>query len=151
RELQESLEYQTATSDVLSVISRSPTNVQPVFDTIGQAAAQLCKAQFCHVFRFDGQLIHYAASNAWSPERVSALRRFYPIAPGRASATARSILTGSVVEIPDIHSGPEYEHGLLAEELGFRSIVAVPMLKDGRPIGAIAMTRSESGRFQERQ
>src|SRR5262249_11166206 len=93
RELQESLEYQTATSDVLEVISRSPTDANPVFDSIAQSAANLCSAKFCHVFRFDGDLIHYAASNNSSLEQISRISDRYPIAPGRASAAARCILT----------------------------------------------------------
>jgi two-component system, NtrC family, sensor kinase len=63
-ELAKALEHQIATREVLSIISRSPTNVQPVFDTIAQSAAHLCKARFCHVFRFDGTLIHFVASRA---------------------------------------------------------------------------------------
>jgi signal transduction histidine kinase/putative methionine-R-sulfoxide reductase with GAF domain len=148
RELQESLEYQTATSDVLNVISRSPTNVQPVFDTIAQAAAQLCKVQFCHVFRFDGQLIHFAASHGQPQKNIDDMRTVYPILPGRVSAAARSILTGTVEEIPDIHADPEYQHGYTAN---YRSIVAVPVLKDSRPVGAICMARAETGSFPERQ
>src|SRR5262249_11461554 len=88
RELQESLEYQTATSDVLGVISRSPTDLQPVFDAIAQAAAQLCRAQFCHVCRFDGKLIHFAAAYGLTEEGRQALQSGYPLAPGRATATA---------------------------------------------------------------
>jgi GAF domain-containing protein/anti-sigma regulatory factor (Ser/Thr protein kinase) len=148
RQLQESLEYQTAISDVLNVISRSPTDVQPVFDTIAKSAAQLCKAQFCHVFRYDGQLIHFAASHGQTPESIETMRRIYPIPPGRVSAAARSILTGVVEEISDIHGDPDYGHGSTAN---YRSIVAVPMLKDGRPVGAICMARSETGVFPERQ
>src|SRR5262249_2078837 len=148
RELIESLEYQTATSDVLSVISRSPTNIQPVFDTIAQAAAKLCKAQLCHVFRFDGQLIHFAASHGWPQAMIDIMRRRYPIPPGRVSAAARSILTGTIEEIPDIHADPEYQHG---DSANYRSIVAVPMLKDSRPVGAICMARTETGAFPKLQ
>jgi GAF domain-containing protein len=148
RELQESLEYQTATSDVLNVISRSPTDVQPVFDTIAQGAAQLCQAQFCHVFRFDGRLIHFAASHGQPQESVENMQRIYPIPPGRVSAAARSILNRAVESIPDIQADPEYEHGATAN---YRSIVAVPMLKDGRALGAICMARSAIGQFPERQ
>src|SRR5262249_13760351 len=122
--------------------------VQPVFDTIAQAAAQLCKAQFCHVFRFDGQLIHFAASHGQPQATIDHMREIYPIPPGRVSAAARSILTGVVEEIPDIHADPDYGNGSTAN---YRSIVAVPMLKDGRPVGAICMARSETGDFPERQ
>src|SRR5215831_5696498 len=148
RELQESLEYQSATSDVLNVISRSQTDVQPVLESIAKSAAQLCNAQFCHVFRFDGQLIHFTASHGQPLEQIEAIRKVHPIAPGRVSAAARAILSGKIEEIPDIHTDPDYQHGRTAN---FSSVVAVPMLKDGRPIGAIAMARSETGSFPERQ
>jgi GAF domain-containing protein len=151
RELSEALEQQTATSEILSVISSSPTDVQPVFDTIAQSAARLCKAQFCHVFRFDGELMHFAASHGLPPEGVEAMRSVSPLAPGRGSAVARSILSGTVEEIPDVHADRDYEHGHTAKIINYRSIVAVPMVKDGRPIGAIAMARSQTGRFPDWQ
>jgi len=147
RELQESLEYQIATGEVLGVISRSPTDVQPVFNTIARSAAQLCKAQFCHVFRFDGVLIHFVASHGLSPKGAEAMRAKYPMPPGRASAAARSILTATVEEIPDVDADPDFEHGDVARLMNYRSIVAVPMTKDGRPIGAIVLVRSQAGRF----
>src|SRR6266496_468567 len=75
KELSEALEQQTATSEILRVISSSPTDVQPVFDTIAQSAARLCKAQFCHVFRFDGELMHFAASHGLTPEGIEAARQ----------------------------------------------------------------------------
>src|SRR6266536_2988824 len=90
KELTEALEQQTATSEILRVISSSPTDVQPVFDMIAQSAARLCKARFCHVFRFDGELMHFAASHGLTPEGIEALRRLYPLAPGRATAAGRS-------------------------------------------------------------
>src|SRR5262244_908203 len=102
RELKESLEYQTATGEVLGVISRSPTDIQPVFNTIARSAAELCKAQFCHVFRFDGVLIHFVASHGLSPIGAEAMRTKYPMPPGRASAAARTIRTATVEEIPDV-------------------------------------------------
>ena len=89
---------------MLSVISRSPTDVQPVFDTIAQSAALLCKAQFCHVFRFDGKLIHFAAVHGLTPEGREASRSIYPMPPGRATAAARSILTRAVEEIPHVRA-----------------------------------------------
>ena len=100
RELTESLEYQTATSEVLNVISRSPTNVQPVFDTIARSAALLCSALFCFVYRFDGKLIHFAASDGLGPEEEKDARSKYPLPPCRASAATRAILNAAVEEIP---------------------------------------------------
>jgi two-component system, NtrC family, sensor kinase len=150
-ELRESLEQRTATSDVLNVISRSPTDVQPVFDTIARNAAQLCNAQFCHVFRFDGKLIHFAASYGLTPEAVQTIRSGYPLPPGRASVAARSIFSRTVEEIQDIDADPDYQHVHAAKTLGYRSNVAVPMLKDGNPVGAIVMGRPQTGHFPERQ
>ncbi len=151
KELSESLDREMATNEILRVISSSPTDVQPVFDTIAQSAARLCKAQFCHVFRFDGEFMHFAASHGLTSEGVEAIRTRGPSAPGRAGAAARSILSGTVEEIPDVHADPDYEHGHAAKIINYRSIVAVPMLKDGRPIGAIAMARSQIGRFPDWQ
>ena len=156
RELTESLEYQTATGEVLGVISRSPTNVQPVFETIARSAAVLCGAPVCNVFRFDGQLIHIAASHSPSshavpPEAQKANATQPPIQPGRASAAARSIATKSIAEISDIDADPEYRLGEVARIANLGSTMAVPMLKDGRPIGAIALGRFEKGRFPKRQ
>jgi two-component system NtrC family sensor kinase len=151
RERDEALEQQAATSKVLGVISSSPTDVQPVFDSIAKSVARLCKAQFCHVFQFDGELIHFGAAHGYAPEIAKTLRAAYPLAPGQGSAAARSILSGGVEEIPDILTDRDYEHGHLAKVMNFRSIVAVPMLKDCRPIGSIAIARSQIGRFPARQ
>jgi two-component system, NtrC family, sensor kinase len=151
RELKESLEYQIATSEILNVISRSPNDAQPLFDTIARTAARLCKAEFCHVCRFDGTLIYSAAENGLSPEGSKALRRAYPMAPGRGTATTRSILSCGVEEIPDVHADLDYTQSTDATIMKLRSVVAVPMLKDGRPIGTIAVARSPTGRFPSRQ
>src|SRR5262249_21963505 len=150
-DLSESLEQQTATSEVLSVISGSVIDAQPVFEIIAKSAARLCNAQFCHVFRFDGQLIHLAATHGYTGEALDASRRMYPIPPSRDSAAARAILSSVVEQIPDVQADLEYTHGGAARVMNFRSIVAVPMLQAGRPIGAIAVSRPEVGYFPERQ
>jgi signal transduction histidine kinase len=150
-ELRESLEQQTAAGDILRIVAGSPKDAQPVFESIARNAAHLCKAQFCHVFRYDGELVHYSAHHGLAPEVLTQLRRAYPIPPSRASAAARAILNGTVEQIPDVHADPDYKYGWAAQLSASRSIVAVPMLKDGRPIGAIVVMRSESGYFPERQ
>src|SRR5262245_45175475 len=151
QELTQTLEYQTATSEVLNVIGRSPTDVKPVFETIAKSAALLCRARFCHVFRFDGELIHFVASQGLTIDAAEMLRRAYPMRPSRASISARAILSGAVEEIPEVDADPEYQHAPLARALGYGSVVAAPMLKDGRPIGALVVGRSEIGRFPEPQ
>ena len=148
RDLKDAL---AATSEVLRVISGSPSDAQPVFDTIAKSAARLCKAQFCHVFRFDGRLVHFEATHGYAPEVTAVARSAYPMMPGRGSAAGRSILSGTVEEIPDIHADREYERGHMAEIMNFRSIVSVPMLKAGHPIGAIALARSKTGHFPKQQ
>jgi signal transduction histidine kinase len=151
RDLSEALEQQTATSDILRVISSSPTDVQPVFDMIAQSAARLCDAQFCHVFRFDGELLHFVAYHGLDSATAEVVRGPWPMAPDRGSAAGRSVLSGTVVHIPDVHVDADYALGEIAKIETYRSVVAVPMLRDGAPIGAIAVVRSHAGPFPERQ
>ena len=99
RELKEAREQQVATADVLKVISRSPTDAQPAFDMIAERAAQLCDGQFCFVYRFDGQLLHFVAHYSLTPEVLEMNRSAYPAPPSRRSAAARAILERGFVEI----------------------------------------------------
>jgi GAF domain-containing protein len=149
-ELTEALDQQTATAEILRVISRSPTDVQPVFDAVAQNAATLCQAQFCHVFRFDGTLLHIAAHYGLPPEGLKALQSLYPAAPGQGSAAGRSLLSRHVEQIPDINADADYRHSGAAAIMNYRSIVAVPMLRDGMPVGCIVAGRSSTGSFPER-
>ena len=157
RDLSEALEYQTAVSEILRIISSSPNDAQLVFDTIARSVSRLCKAvvgeslTYCHVFRFDGELVHLAAVHGLSTAGVEHIQGNYPMRPGRGSAASRSIVGGTVEQIPDVLADPNYTHGPTAKILNYRSIVAVPILKDDRAIGAIAMARSQPGRFPERQ
>ena len=149
--LAEALEQQRATSAILRAIARSPNDAQPVFETIAKSVARLCNVPFCQVFRFDGKLIHFAAHHGLSPEAVDDVLRAYPMLPGRASAVARAILSCAIEQISDIHADSDYKRRQFANAMNFRSVVALPMLKDGRAIGAIAMARSQPGYFPERQ
>jgi len=151
RDLTVTLEQQTATGEILRVISSSPTDVQPVFDTIAQNAKRLCEAEFCHIFRFDGGLLHFVGHHGLEPEGIEAIRRAYPLPPGRASAAARAVLSGRIEQIPDVEADPDYAHGAIARLVTYRSIVGVPLLQDGRAVGAIAVARSEAGLFPARQ
>jgi PAS domain S-box-containing protein len=151
RDLTVTLEQQTATGEILRVISSSPTDTQPVFDTIAQSAKRLCEAEFCHIFRFDGALLHFVGHHGLDAEGIAAIRRSYPLPPGRASAAARAVLSGRIEQIPDIEADADYAHGALARQVGYRSIVGVPLLQDGRAVGAIAVARTAAGLFPERQ
>jgi PAS domain S-box-containing protein len=150
RDLTETLEQQTATAEILRVISSSPTDVQPVFDTIVQSAKRLCAAQFSLLYRFDGTLLHFVAHHGLGPEALAAVRRAYPMAPSRASTAARAVLSGTVEQIPDVDLDPDYGHGTVARAIGSRSIVGVPMVRDGVPTGCIVVARAEVGPFPER-
>jgi signal transduction histidine kinase len=149
-ELTESLEQQTATSEVLQVISRSPSDVEPTFEVIAASAARLCEAVEGTVFRFDGALIHIAAHCGGVPDQTAALRRVFPIPPGRGSVTARAILTRALVHVPDLVADPEHEYSALVTE-GFRTVLSVPMLRNADPIGAITVRRQNVRPFSDKQ
>ena len=151
RERDEAREQQTATAEILRVIRASPTDVQPVFDMIAESASRLCEAQFCFVYRFDGQLLHFVAHHSISPNVVEINRRAYPQPPSRKSVAARAILEQSVVQISDVNADPDYALGELAAVCGYRSGIGIPILRDGVPVGSIAIARAEAGLFPNRQ
>src|SRR6516165_5985061 len=151
RELNEAREQQIATADVLKVISGSPTDVQPVFDMIAESAARLCDGQFCFVYRFDGQLLHFVAHHSLTPEVLEMNRRAYPAPPSRKSAAARAVLERDLIQIPDINADPDYVLGSMATVGHYRSAIGVPILRDGLAIGSIAIARAQSGLLPEPQ
>jgi signal transduction histidine kinase/putative methionine-R-sulfoxide reductase with GAF domain len=150
RDLTEALEQQTATGEILRVISQSPTDVQPVFDTIVQSAVRLCDGLFGSVFRFDGELMHLAAQHNYSPEAYRALVQMMPMRPDRRLASARAILTRAVVHIEDTLADRDLAPPV-ASVAGFRSMLSVPMLREASPIGAIFVAREQAGPFSDQQ
>ncbi len=151
RDLTEALEQPTATAEILRVISQSQTDVQPVFDTIARNSVRLCSAAFSYVFRFDGQLMHVVAHHNVSDEGLAALARQWPMSPNRRSIPARAVLDGSVVHVHDALSEQDYPYQPTARALGLRTLMAVPMLRDGHPVGAIAVCRQKVEPFSDRQ
>jgi len=150
-ETKEALEQQTATSEVLQVISGSPTDVQPVFDTIAERAATLCGAMLGVVTKFDGELIHLVACYGTSPEAAEAIRANYPMKPGRGTLGARVIQGCAPQQIADVLADAEFASKEAARKAGFRSNLGVPMLREGRVIGAIVVARAETGQFPQKQ
>lgn len=151
RALQQALEFQTSTDKVLSVISLSPGEVQPVLNTIAETVVRLCGAEVSTVTRFDGEMVHLEAIHGSNAEGVAALRRTFPMPASGRSGAARAIRERAVVQIPDVQIDSEYRIQETALVAGFRAILAVPMLRQGSPIGAIAVGRSEPGSFQDTQ
>jgi GAF domain-containing protein len=150
-ETREALERQTATSEILRVISRCQTDVQPVFDAIAAKALDLCRATTGWVYTFDGELIHVAAAHGLSAEGIEARRRSYPMPPSRGGGTSRAVLNRTTVYIPDICQDQEYTLQPLAKAAAYLSVLAVPMLREGEPIGVITVTGADAGAFSQRQ
>jgi two-component system NtrC family sensor kinase len=134
-ELGEALDHQMATSELLRVISGSPTGIQKVFDTIAESVVKLCDGLFSGVYRFDGHLIHLVAHHNWTHEALETFRSMYPRAPSRETQVTTAILDRTVVEVRDFENDPKVLAPalLLARALGYRSILVVPMLRGANP------------------
>src|SRR5262249_6278638 len=133
RELQESLEYQTATSAVLNVISRSPTNTQPVFDAIAKSAAELCGTVYSNITVYDGELLHYAGPFNLPAEVRNQFHGLYPRRPDGAQISGRAIIQRETIHVYDVLQDPDYPRDV-ALAGGWRAVLSVPMLRDGAPM-----------------
>ena len=150
-ETKEALERQTATADVLNVISRSPTDAAPVFDIIGERAEKLCNAEISVVSVLDGDLIRVAGIRGITRDNVELFRAHFPMPLDRKTVTARTIKTGAVVHISDVLVDTTYDNKVLAEQTGYRSCLGVPMHREGQVVGAIFVARTEPDRFSDNQ
>ncbi|HTY80340.1 MAG TPA: GAF domain-containing protein, partial [Candidatus Bathyarchaeia archaeon] len=150
RDLTEALEQQTATSEILRVISQSQTDVQPVFDTIVQSAVELCDAVMGNLQQFDGERMHLVATHNIAAEALEVLRRQFPMRLDTSQGASRSVLNRAVVNIPDVLEDPDYRSDV-ARSGGWRSVLSVPMLREGKSVGAITVARSATGLFSESQ
>ena len=148
-DLAESLQQQTATADVLKVISRSAFDLQPVFDTMAESAVRLCEAERAYIFRFDGKMLRAVASHNAGPENQDWVYR-NPIPLGRHSVSARAGLERRTVQVADIQTDPEYSY--VARDVDpIRTTLAVPMLKGDELIGTITIYRLEVKPFTAKQ
>ena len=147
-ETREALERQTATAEILRVISSSPTDVQPTFDAIAQCAIRICGAVSGGVFRFDGSQIDVGTFFAPTQAERDAVRGVFPIPPSRGSTTARAILTREAVQILDPAADPDFAHASLFR---FGTTLSIPMLRDGNPLGAITVAHNKVAPFSDKQ
>jgi signal transduction histidine kinase len=151
RELAEAREQQTATAEVLRVISTSPTDERPVYETIVRKAVSLCGSLFANVFRFDGELLHFDAShNAGSAGYVELLRAKYPMRPDHSQVSGRVVLTKSMVRLEDALADPDYDKRF-PRSSGWRRMLGVPMLREGNLLGVIVVGWADSGPIPKAQ
>ncbi|MFM2055548.1 MAG: hypothetical protein RL456_3585, partial [Pseudomonadota bacterium] len=155
-ETQEALERQTATSDVLQVISESPTNVQPVFDIIAERASTLTGAQYALALRADAGILHLASLHGVNEVGTHALRAAWPQPiQGSTSISSRAVRSRSVVNVADLlaETDAAYSPAMkqVCEAAGFRSGLSVPMLRDQQVIGAITVNRAAPGLFAAKE
>ena len=147
-ELRESLQQQTATADVLKVISRSAFDLPTVLNTLVESAARLCEADMAAIWRPRGDVFEHLTSYGYSPEHKHYMKT-HPIPSGRGSVSGRTVLEGKVVHIPDVLADPDYT---LSEKVGgFRTLLGVPLLREGSPIGVITLGRNSVRPFTDRQ
>ena len=150
RELKEAREHQAATADVLKIVSHSTFDLGVVLDTLVELAARLCEADTGLIRRREGDTYPVAATFGVTPPQREHLES-YPTKPDRGSAFGRAILKGHTVHIPDVLADPEFDRPQLQSIGRFRAVLAVPLMREGIPIGVLGLVRSEPRPFTNEQ
>ena len=144
RELAEAREQQSATSEILEVISRSAFDLKVVFETVAESSVRLCGANRAFIYRFDGELLRLAAAfNA--PQKLQEWLEQKPIRAGRQGVAARAALEGRTIHIPDVLADQEYSWGVKDVE-AIRTVLAVPILKGDELLGVMIIYHLEEVR-----
>jgi signal transduction histidine kinase len=150
--LGDALAQQTATSETLRAIIGSHADIRPVFETILASAVTLCDASSGTVFRFDGERLHMVSHRNYPPDALEALERTFANPPSRGTIAGRCVLDRAIVTVPDLLADPDYKLASVTRGMiGARSLLAVPMMRDGEPIGVISVQRTTPGRFADAQ
>jgi signal transduction histidine kinase len=149
-ELRESLQQQTATADVLKVISRSTFDLKSVLQTLVESAGRLCDTDFVMITRQKDGMLFFAEAYGYSSEFIEYVRTL-PVERGRGTATGRALLERRVIHIADVLADPDYTWAEAQRLGGYRTVLGVPMLREGIPVGVLTLTRSEVRPFTEKQ
>src|SRR6476661_7035778 len=151
RELDEALQQQTATSEVLSIIRRSPADAQPVFEAIVQSAARLCDAIFSVAYLIENDGLRVAATKNFSTEATNQIHKRQELRRiSRSFVGGRAVLDRAIVHVPDVLEDSEYSREF-ALAGGWRALLAVPLLHEGKSVGAVTVGKAEPKAFSRQQ